>query len=401
MDRTAASSTDRSSRAGGSSRTRREFLGTVPGLALVAGTGISAQVADTGTQAQQIAPPQHVIAALWYAAHKPALLDAVLRRTLNNYCLRTDCPEPTLAVEDVFGDWDKQRLKHAIRDLAGIYTEGPPKVELFLAGDSIAAEAVNEVKAEAGNKPFPSIVYYIHGDPSSVGLLPENNATGATNLSAQATGRKLDLLWQTVPGLHHLALVGNPSSKSVQSQRRVAREWVRTHAPLMACQDIDLDHPNNVPGELQKVSPWTQAMLILSDPITSHRRGEIAKFALERRIVTMFGKPEGAHDGGMMAYAADRLALMAAAAQRIVAALTGAGPSQTPAERVQAVATQVRTLNIQDNPKLDFIINVKTARAMGFVIPPWVMAQADIVLWNEAPTWYEQAPQDPHCAEPM
>ena len=107
------------------------------------------------------------------------------------------------------------------------------------------------------------------------------------------------------------------------------------------------------------------AILIFSDGVTYARRREIIDFAARRRLPTMFAFREAPDDGGLMSYGVNIAASYRRAATFVDKILKGAKPGDLP---------------IEQPAKLELIINLKTAKALGLTIPPSSLARADQVI---------------------
>jgi putative ABC transport system substrate-binding protein len=107
------------------------------------------------------------------------------------------------------------------------------------------------------------------------------------------------------------------------------------------------------------------ALLVLEDDLTHHYRREIAAFAAQQRLPSMFGEREGVDAGGLMSYGVNIHEMMRRGATYLDKILKGAKPSDLPVEQATS---------------FDLIINLKTARALGLSIPPVLLATADDVI---------------------
>jgi putative ABC transport system substrate-binding protein len=106
-------------------------------------------------------------------------------------------------------------------------------------------------------------------------------------------------------------------------------------------------------------------LFIMPTSLSRSQRTPLAKLALEYRLPSMFGAKENVEAGGLMSYAADYVDLTRRAATYIDKILKGAKPADLPVEQAS---------------KYLFVINLKTAKALGLAIPPTVLARADEVI---------------------
>jgi putative ABC transport system substrate-binding protein len=108
-----------------------------------------------------------------------------------------------------------------------------------------------------------------------------------------------------------------------------------------------------------------QALIVVIDPLTVRYRGRIAELAAKNRLPAMYGFHEFADSGGLMAYGTNVADLCRRAAGYVDKILKGAKPGDLPIE--------------QPN-KFEFVINLKTAKALGLTIPPSLLLRADQVI---------------------
>jgi putative tryptophan/tyrosine transport system substrate-binding protein len=105
--------------------------------------------------------------------------------------------------------------------------------------------------------------------------------------------------------------------------------------------------------------------MVLSSPLMISRRELLAELALRHRLPSMFGTKENVIAGGLMSYAPDALDLNRRAATYVHRILRGAKPADLPVEQPS---------------RYELVINLRTATALGIVIPPTLLARADEVI---------------------
>ena len=206
-------------------------------------------------------------------------------------------------------------------------------------------------------------------DPLSAGFVtnlsrPGGNVTGVAGFTCEVMAKRLQLLKEAVPTVSRIAALRNPDGGSgspcgLQETERAARQTgveVRFF-PLRADDDpapafkemFDwrADALLYIPSG---VAPWMQAMLA---------------FAAERRLPTMVGQRHWVEAGGLMSYVPDRPEMYRRVAGHVDKILKGANPGDIPVELPA---------------KYEFVINLKTAEALGITIPPAVFIRADAVI---------------------
>ena len=123
---------------------------------------------------------------------------------------------------------------------------------------------------------------------------------------------------------------------------------------------------DQVPSRFEAaVKAGATALLVFEDPLTYSTRRQIAELATKFRLPTISGFRDFAEAGGLMSYGADRRQMSRRAAEYVDKILKGAKPADLP---------------IEQPTKFEFVINLKTARALGLTIPPSVLSRADEVI---------------------
>ena len=121
-------------------------------------------------------------------------------------------------------------------------------------------------------------------------------------------------------------------------------------------------------GEFEKAFSAAQgagALLVVDDSVFTAQRTKIAKLALKNRLPTMYGHRDMVEAGGLMTYGPDYGDLYRHAAGYVHKILNGAKPSELP---------------VEPPTKFEFILNLKTAKALGLTVSPSLLARADEVL---------------------
>jgi putative ABC transport system substrate-binding protein len=113
------------------------------------------------------------------------------------------------------------------------------------------------------------------------------------------------------------------------------------------------------------VKDRANGLTVLPDPVLVAERARIADLASKHKLPAIYGIPEHADAGGLLAYAANRLDVFRRAASYVDKILKGAKPADLPVEQPR---------------KFDFIVNLKAAKQIGLVIPPNVLARADRII---------------------
>jgi putative ABC transport system substrate-binding protein len=221
--------------------------------------------------------------------------------------------------------------------------------------------------AKAATSTIP-VVFSIGGDPVTVGLTasfnrPGGNATGVSLLSTTPEKKRLGLLHQVVPqGL--IGVLINPNYLLWREQDTEVRDAARTlgrHVEIaLPRSDAELE-----PAFAGLVAKQASALLVSADPFFDTRRQQIVALAERHKLPAMYQFRDYATAGGLMSYGiaiAEGYRQVGVYAGRI---LRGASPADLP---------------VQQSIRFEFVINLKTAKALGLTIPPIVLATADEVI---------------------
>jgi putative tryptophan/tyrosine transport system substrate-binding protein len=223
--------------------------------------------------------------------------------------------------------------------------------------------------AKAATTTIP-IVFLVGGDPVAIGLVaslarPGGNLTGVTNLTAQVGSKRLELLHALVPTAITVALLVNPSSPELaepQSQELqvAARSLGLQLHVLNASTEREIDMAFATVVQLRP-----GGLVIVPDPFFTNRSERLAALALRHAIPTIFHYPEFTAAGGLMSYGSNLRDLLRWSGLYTGRILKGEKPADLP---------------VQQATKVELIINLKTARALGLEVPTSILVRADEVI---------------------
>jgi putative tryptophan/tyrosine transport system substrate-binding protein len=202
-----------------------------------------------------------------------------------------------------------------------------------------------------------SIVSYTTGDPVGTGLVeslarPGGNITGVSDVSAEVTPKRLELLREIAPALRRVAMLFNAADLGMTLRYRVAAEGAK--AIGVSVQPLGVREPNDFEQAFATMtSEMPDAILMVSDALTSLNRKRVFEFAAAHRLPAIYEYDPDLDES---------IARVAALIDRV---LKGAKPADLPFEQ----PTLFR-----------FAINLKTAKALGIEIPNSILAQADEVI---------------------
>jgi ABC-type uncharacterized transport system substrate-binding protein len=223
--------------------------------------------------------------------------------------------------------------------------------------------------AKAATTAIP-VVFFVAGDPVELGLVvsvnrPGGNLTGMTTLSLDVGPKRLELLHQAVPTATNVALLVNPTSPNLaEAQTRDLRAAARilglqVHV-VHASSDGDLDNAFATSVRLR-----VSGLLISADSFLYSRREQLAALAARYAMPAIYPFREHTTAGGLMSYGGNLSESFRRTGTYTGRILKGEKPTDLP---------------VQQATKLELVINLKTARALGLEIPPTLLARADEVI---------------------
>jgi putative ABC transport system substrate-binding protein len=262
-----------------------------------------------------------------------------------------------LVIEYRWADGDEERLRSLVAEMVR------SQVDLIVAS---APEAVRTAKEATSTIP---VVMVLVADPVAFGFVdslarPGRNVTGFAYLLPELSGKRLELLKQAVPALTRVAVLWNAANP----YRALDLKEVQVMADALAVTV----HPFPAGGPEELDSIFVAAILggaggliTLEDPFTIAHRARIVELALRHRLPAMHAVRPFVEAGGLMSYGPDRVDQNRRAGAVIAKILNGARPADVPVERPTT---------------FDFVINLKTAQALGLTIPQSVLQQATEVI---------------------
>jgi len=237
------------------------------------------------------------------------------------------------------------------------------KVDVFVVA------AGNEVRAaKNGTKTIP-IVGLNLGDPVQSGLIqslarPGANLTGFTPIAEELSGKRLELLKETVAKLARVAVLWDPKAPSSdQTLKNLQRP---ASALGLQLHSMEVSSPDKFDSAFKDATKAGSGALSvnLSAMINANQR-RVHELAVKHRLPAIYPRAEFVQSGGLMSYGADREAGFARAAAMVDKILKGAKPADLPVEQPT---------------KFEFVINLKTAKQIGLTIPANLLLRADKVI---------------------
>jgi putative ABC transport system substrate-binding protein len=223
--------------------------------------------------------------------------------------------------------------------------------------------------AKNATKTIPIVMMGAGADPVEAGIIdslarPGGNVTGLTNLGGELGGKRLELLKEAVPKLARVAVLHDPANrnhvlelKEVQTAARPLGLTVRSWEVRAA------DGFEKVFTALNKQRP--DGLYVPGGPLIRANEKRIVGFALKSRLPSVYTRREAVDAGGLMSYGADLADIYRRVAYYVDRILKGAKPADLPVEQPT---------------KFEFVINLNTAKQIGVIIPPDVLARATRII---------------------
>ena len=232
----------------------------------------------------------------------------------------------------------------------------------------VAVGTLGPLAAKAATLTIP-IVMTAAGDPLGSGLVaslaqPGGNVTGMSLMAPDLGGKRLELLKELLPRLSRVAVLWNAANPYPALVFKETQAAGRTLG--IEVQSLEVRSPDDLDGAFATARQQRPDVLItVEDPLTVAYRKRIADFALADQLPSLHGMTEFVAAGGLISYGANLADLQRRAAGYVDKILKGVKPADLP---------------VQQPTKFEFVINLKTAKALRLQIPDKLLARADEVI---------------------
>lgn len=223
--------------------------------------------------------------------------------------------------------------------------------------------------AKAATATIP-IVFGVGDDPVKLGLVPSlarpaGNATGINSFSQEVVAKRLELLHELVPKAVRVAVLVNPAN-AVPAENTLSE--VQEAARVLGLQ-IQVFNASTT-GEIDAafaaiVREQVDALFVAPDAFFSSRRVQFATLAARDRIPASYSPREIVEAGGLMSYGTNSADMFRQVGIYTGSILKGVKPAAMP---------------VMQSTRLEFVINLQTARALGLEVPPMLLARTDEVI---------------------
>jgi putative ABC transport system substrate-binding protein len=262
-----------------------------------------------------------------------------------------------VAIERRWAQGQVDRLPALVADLVG------RRVDLIL---TIGEEAAFAAKNATSTIP---IIFSFAGDPVAAGLVasfarPGGNLTGVSPMMAELIPKRLELLSELVPQARVFALMANPNNPgtepTIQGAQVAARAMGVKLRVLKAGTESEIDAAFASLVELH-----VDALVISNDPFFWSLRDRFVTLADRHAVPASYFSREFAAAGGLISYGPSLTGLYRLLGTYAGKILDGAKPADLP---------------VQQPTTFELIVNLKTAKALGVIVPPLILARADEVI---------------------
>ena len=235
-------------------------------------------------------------------------------------------------------------------------------VDVIVATNSLAAQALQHATST-----IPIVVALF--DPVVAGLVtnlahPGGNITGFSFMAIELGTKRLQLLKEAIPKLKRVAVLWNPDApvtwKIVEDLKAVA--------PSLSIElvSVRVRTPEEFDAAFQAVARANaQALYVVGDPLVYAYRTTLARLVTKSRLPSIGGSRHYADGGGLMSYGASMQDQMRRSADSVDKILKGTKPGDLP---------------IEQPTRFEFVVNLKTAKALGIAIPQSILVRADEVI---------------------
>jgi putative ABC transport system substrate-binding protein len=234
------------------------------------------------------------------------------------------------------------------------------KVDVIVAGGALGAEA-----AKRATSVIPIVAAGV-GDLAELGLVnslahPGGNLTGFVAKLPETAGKRLELMKEILPQAKRAAVLWNPSSSDTKLELDITKDIAERND--IAIEIHGAENIQQLKDELVRVPQFNPDMLVaLTDPFLFTQRKIIVSSAEQARLPAIYAFREYVDEGGLISYGANITDTYRRAASYVAEILRGAKPADLP---------------VQLPTKIELVVNLKAARAIGFAFSESFLLRAD------------------------
>jgi putative ABC transport system substrate-binding protein len=263
-----------------------------------------------------------------------------------------------ITIEHRFSGGDIAQIQALVKELVG------SQPDVIAAGGTPVIAALKQA-----TRTIP-IVFSVVNDPVGQGFVanlarPGGNITGFTFIDFPMIGKWLEMLKEIAPNVRRITLMFNPETAPYYPV--FLREFGANAIPLA----VTLSATPVRDGEEIETAVTTfarepaGALIAAPDPFINTQRASIIALAERHHLPTLFGFRQHARDGGLMSYGPDSVDIVRRSTSYVDRILRGEKPADLP---------------VQSATLYELVINLRTAKALGLIVPPPLIARADEVI---------------------
>jgi putative tryptophan/tyrosine transport system substrate-binding protein len=262
-----------------------------------------------------------------------------------------------IVIEYRYAEGKRDRLPALAAELVRL------KVDVIVSG---GAQTTRSAKQATITIP---IVMAADSDPVGNGFVaslarPGGNITGLSTLAPELSGKRIEVLKETVPRLSRLAVLGTSTEPGNALSLRETE--LTAGAFGVQIQYLEVPDPKDIGTAFHAASRGrANAILVLPGTVLNSRRRQIVDLAVTSRLPAIYYAPEWVEDGGLISYGVNFNDLFRRAATYVDKILKGRTPADLPVEQPM---------------KFEFVVNLKAAKQIGLTVPPDVLARANRVI---------------------
>jgi putative ABC transport system substrate-binding protein len=230
----------------------------------------------------------------------------------------------------------------------------------------VTTNAAIAVKKAAGTLP---VVFMGVTDPVDAGLVaslghPGGNATGVTNMAAILTGKRLEYLKATLPGVTRIAVLWDPKAPGSVPQWEESKERAKALGLTLYSMEVSRNEEYEEAFE-RAVAAQNRAVWVTLNPLANSNQLRIAELAARHRLPSVCARADYAENGCLMSYGPGYSLEGRDGARYVDKILKGGKPENLPVEQPT---------------KFELIVNQKTAKRLGVTVPQEILMLADRIV---------------------
>ena len=223
--------------------------------------------------------------------------------------------------------------------------------------------------ARRATQTIPIVVAACNDDLVETGIVaslgrPGGNITGLSKLTPELAAKRLELLKQTFPTISRVAVLWNPAYSDFKADWREMR--AAAHALGITLHPVEFRRPDEFEDAFAAINrQHVDALITFSDQLTYVHAKRIAELAATTQLPALYAYREIPDAGGLMSYGPSINGMWRRAAAYVVKILQGEKPADLP---------------IEQPTKIELVVNLQAAKALGITIPQSLLLRADDVI---------------------